>query len=503
MQVKTEEITGYRVKLFVTLDNGEVEKAASRIFREGELSKKSKSKAELLSEAVNLAVNEGYERALKEHNLTPLSPPVLIIDQKTIGLNKNLKFTVEFDVYPKVKLGKYRRLAIRRINPAVSDEELNAQINEVLKAHASYSQVDRAAKEGDVVNIDFIGSVLGEKFDGGSASNYDLELGSNTFIPGFEARLVGAKPNEKVDVNVKFPENYHSQSLRGKDATFVVTVNAVKEKAVPLLSDSFVVGLKLSGVKTADEYKKKLKKDLEIRKKEYSDRKYAEDCVNAAVAYSKVEIPDALIFQRVDWQVEKMQEQAKRYGVSLDNLLARNGVSGGEKEYRNLLVRPCEDELIKEFVLAEVAKVEKLQVTQEDADRQHEAIAKETGKKIEEVKKEYSIKTLEPFVLNQKAAELIKNDSLSCPKAQITLVGEETEKKCDVLFTYHSEEFNKNYVVFTDAESLQSSAAALNPDHGGEAGYLSQIQTDEEWMLIQQLLDEYEAQTKEENDARS
>lgn len=213
-------------------------------------------------EALNIICPEAYEAAIKEHGIIPVDTPELDIEQ--IGKDKNLIFTAKVTVKPEVKLGQYKGLDVEKEQVNITDEDVQKELEKIRDRNARLVTVeDRPVQQNDIVNIDFEGFIDGKPFDGGSAKGYTLVIGSNTFIPGFEEQLVGAALNQEVEVNVTFPEDYHNESLKGKQAVFKVRINEIKYKELPNLDDEFAQDI--SEFNTLEEYKADLRKKLEER----------------------------------------------------------------------------------------------------------------------------------------------------------------------------------------------------------------------------------------------
>ena len=188
-------------------------------------------------DAVDIAFPDAYRAAIEEHGLFPVSNPDLSIEK--IGKEEGLVFTAEFWVRPEIKLGDYKGIKAKKIEPKVTDKDVKAELDRIAEQSARWVEVERESKDGDRVTIDFSGSVDGEKFDGGTAENYALDLGSNTFIEGFEPQLLGMKAGEEKDVKVTFPKEYQAENLAGKEAVFACKMNKIQEKQLPKIDDDF------------------------------------------------------------------------------------------------------------------------------------------------------------------------------------------------------------------------------------------------------------------------
>ena len=262
------------------------------------------------NEAVDECVNDAYYEQLSAHpELDVFGQPEVNFDKPADGAK--LAFTITVTLNPVVKLGEYKGIKLPKIEYNVSDEDVQARIDADLKHASRNVEVDRPAKLGDVTVIDFEGSVDGVKFDGGTAQNHELKLGSNSFIPGFEDGLVGAVKGEERDVKVKFPEEYHADNLKGKDAVFHVTVKEVREEQVPALDDAFVADH--TKYATVDEYKSGLRADMEKQYKSRERNERIDAVMGAAADNAECKIADKIIAAEVDRMYHDMEQQLKSY----------------------------------------------------------------------------------------------------------------------------------------------------------------------------------------------
>ena len=333
-------------------------------------------------DAMDIVIPEVYSEALdKEHDIEVVSQPELeSFDFKEDG---GVTFVLTTAVRPEVKLGKYKGLSLERKVEKVTAKQVDEEMENARDKQARIIDIDEAAKNGDIVNIDFVGSVDGVKFDGGSAQDYDLTLGSGSFIPGFEDQLVGAKKGDKVDVKVTFPEDYHATELKGKEALFECTVNAVKRKELPALDDDFAK--EISEFDTLAEYKEdvknKLMKDAEMR----ADREYEDALVQAVVDGAEVEIPQAMIDQEAEDMAKEFEYRLSYQGIKLADYLGYINMTREQllDEYKEQAAKSVKVRLVME----EIVKREEMKFEQDELDAKVAEMAERSGQDVETFKK--------------------------------------------------------------------------------------------------------------------
>lgn len=333
-------------------------------------------------DAMDIVIPEVYSEALdKEHDIEVVSQPELeSFDFKEDG---GVTFVLTTAVRPEVKLGKYKGLSVERKVEKVTAKQVDEEMENARDKQARIIDIDETAKNGDIVNIDFVGSVDGVKFDGGSAQDYDLTLGSGSFIPGFEDQLVGAKKGDKVDVKVTFPEDYHATELKGKEALFECTVNAVKRKELPALDDDFAK--EISEFDTLAEYKEdvknKLMKDAEMR----ADREYEDALVQAVVDGAEVEIPQAMIDQEAEDMAKEFEYRLSYQGIKLADYLGYINMTREQllDEYKEQAAKSVKVRLVME----EIVKREEMKFEQDELDAKVAEMAERSGQDVETFKK--------------------------------------------------------------------------------------------------------------------
>lgn len=315
-----------------------------------------------------------YSEAIKEHGIEPVDRPEF--ELKTIGSGKDLEFSVEVFVKPDVTLGQYKGVAVHKNHTEVTEDDVKAEIERARERASRYIDIDgRAAKLDDQVTIDYEGECDGEKFEGGSAKDYRLVLGSGNFIPGFEDQLVGAEVGSTVDVNVTFPEDYHAENLKGKKATFKVTVKAIQEKDVPALDDEFAKDV--SEFDTLEEYKKDLTEKMTKSAQQRDDYAFENDVIEKVTENATVDIPAAMVEERVDERINEFAMNMRRQGLDLDTYMKYTGQT--MDAMRETLKEGAEKDVKTRLVLEAICDAEKIEPTKEEVDAEIEKYAENMG----------------------------------------------------------------------------------------------------------------------------
>ncbi|MBC7088558.1 MAG: trigger factor [Tissierellales bacterium] len=358
-------------------------------------------------DAINELLPEAYSKAREEFNLEPVDRPDVDIDDIEKDKPIIAKFSVE--VKPEVKLGDYNNIEIEKNDYSVTEEMINAELERVRDMNARIIDAgDREIANGDILTIDFEGFIDGEAFEGGSAVDQTLEVGSGQFIPGFEEALIGKKKGEEVEVNVKFPEDYFEEQLRGKDATFKVLIKEVKYKELPELDDEFAMDV--SEFDTLEEYKQSIKEELEKSLKEQENIDIENKIVEKLVEISEFEIPEAMIESQIDSELDNFDYRMKMQGFSLEKYLELTNMTIEQmrESFREIAKKKVEAQL----VLEAVAKNENVEATEEDIQKELEKIAESYSpdnkeKFIEDMKKG-DLNFLTEGIINDKVLDMLK-----------------------------------------------------------------------------------------------
>ena len=331
-------------------------------------------------EALTEGFSKAYAKALEEHkDLDPIDAPTL--DVKSLD-EKGVVILAEIPVMPEVKLGAYKGLGINVEAKKVSDKEVKAELERVRLQHARLVEKQGTIEVGNIANIDFKGMMDGVAFDGGTAEGYDLEIGSHTFIEGFEDQLVGANVGDQVNVNVTFPENYQAEALKGKPAVFEVKVNSVKVKELPELNDAFASDV--SEFETIADYKKHVKEHLEEHAQEHAKIETENKIIEKIVENMEVEVPEQLVDHELEHIMQDLEYRLMYQGLRLEDYA----------KYMNTTVEQIANERRAEalksvkirFAMQEIIKAEKLDVTKAEVDEKIKEMAKNSKKTIKEYK---------------------------------------------------------------------------------------------------------------------
>lgn len=336
--------------------------------------------ARVINDAIDMLLQPAYETALDEEKIMPFARPNLEITKVS---DDEMEAKISIIVAPEVELGQYKGLHVEKTAVEVTPEEIDAEIAKLASDNAELITKTGEAALGDTVVIDFVGYVDGKAFDGGAANNYSLELGSNSFIPGFEDQIVGMKENEEKDIQVKFPENYVPE-LKGKDATFHIVLHEVKEKKVPAIDADFVSELAYDGVETVDQLKTKVENDIRTRKEQDAKNAYYEALVKLIRDGSKITIHPQIIHDEVEAMKENFANQVQQNGLTLEQYYQITGQTPEDVESK--MAVDAEINIRSVLALEKIAEVENLHVTQEEVDFELAKIAQQYSMELEKVK---------------------------------------------------------------------------------------------------------------------
>lgn len=336
----------------------------------------------LYQDAVDILLPEAYGEAIEETEINPVAQPEVNVTQ--IEKGKDFIFEATVTVEPEVKLGDYKGLEIEKQETDLSDEELQESIDHSL-SHLAEMVVkeDGVVENGDTVNIDFSGSVDGEEFDGGQAEGYDLEIGSGSFIPGFEEQIEGMKTGDEKDVVVTFPEEYHAEELAGKEATFKTKVNEIKFKDVPELNDEIANELD-SDAENVDEYKENLRKRLSEQKATEAENTEKEEAINKATENASIDIPEAMINTELDRMIQEFGQRIQQQGLDLQTYYQISGQN--EEQLRDQMKDDAEQRVKTNLTLTAIADEENIEVSDEDIDKELEKMSEQFNISVEDIK---------------------------------------------------------------------------------------------------------------------
>ena len=421
MKAELVKREGNKVTLKITVDNNKFETVVNKAynktkgkynipgFRKGKAPKvvieTQYGKGVFYNDAIDMLFPEVYPQAIKELNIDPIDRPDLDVEQ--ISKENGLVMVVNVEVKPEFELGAYKGIEISKVENTVSDDEVEAKLNEMVNKNARLASVEgKALENGDTAVIDFEGFENGVAFEGGKGENYNLVIGSNTFIPGFEDQLVGKKAGEEVEVNVTFPEAYHAENLAGKPVVFNVKVNDVKVKEVPALDDEFAKDT--TEFETLAELRADVKAKLEEQAKNAADAEMRNALVEKVSANTEVEVPEAMVQHQIDNMLMELNYQLQYQGLNLQQLLQMTG--RGVEELREERRADAERLVKSSLVLEAIAEKENVEATDADVDAELEKMAAMYNMEVEKIKsslKEMDIEDIKGQIKIRKTLDLL------------------------------------------------------------------------------------------------
>ena len=357
-------------------------------------------------DAFNESFPKYYHEMLdKETDIFPVDYPEVDIKSFT---KKGVVFTATITLLPEVKLGDYKGIEVKQKKVSVTEAEVESELKGMQQKHARFVEVtDRAAKNGDLVNLNYSGSVDGVKFAGGTAEDQELELGSHTFIEGFEEQMVGMTIGEEKDLNVTFPEAYHSADLAGKPAVFAVKLLGIREKVLPEIDDAFVADV--TELNTVAELKADIKKHIKEHKEQHAKVNAENELISKVVDNATVEIPDAMVEHQLDNMVEDVKHRLAYQGLAFEDYLKYTGST--LEDYKKSRRDEAKKGVKTNLVLEEIVKQEKIEVTEDDTNAKLEEISKQMGRSVDEIKKTV-LKGQEDYlkstILSEKVIKVLK-----------------------------------------------------------------------------------------------
>ncbi len=424
--IKNEQTEKNTVKLTIEVDKEAFEKALEKAykknvkqialpgFRKGKAPRKLIEKyygeAVFYEDAVNFVCPDAYEFAVKESGIYPVDRPEIDIEE--IGGGKDLVLTAVVTVKPEVTLGEYKGVKAEKTVYETKEEDVEAQIKADAEKNARMITIeDRAVEMGDITVIDFEGFVDGVAFEGGKGLGHTLEIGSGQFIPGFEDQLVGAKLNEETEINVKFPEEYHSEELKGKDATFKVTVKEIKVKELPAFDDEFAKDV--SEFETFEEYKNNIKEKLDKANEARTKAEFENNVVDVVTENAQVDIPQCMIDNRIEDMIKEFGYRLSSQGMSLEQYMQITGTT--VDTFKEQFKDQAEAQVKSNLVLEKIAEVEAISVSQEDLEDELKKMADMYGMELDKVKTligENEQETIKEELKVKKAVELIAENAM-------------------------------------------------------------------------------------------
>ena len=420
MNVKVENTENKNeVKLTFNIEAEKFEEAMKKVyvktakyfnipgFRKGkapmQLVERQYGSAIFYEDAFNELVPEIYDNAIKENNVEAVSKPNIDIVQMEKG--KELIFTAVVETKPEVELGKYKGIEIKKIEYTTSDKDIEHELGHMAERNARLVTVeDRAVENGDITTIDFEGSIDGVAFEGGKAENHELEIGSHTFINGFENQIIGMKLEEEKDIKVKFPDDYFSKDLAGKDAVFKVKLHEIKKKELPKMDDEFAKDV--SEFDTLDELKNSIKEKLDTQNVEKAKYETESEAIKAVCENAKLDIPNGMVEVEIDNMMKDMETRLSYQGLNMHQYLQM--MNKTENDIRDNFKEQAKESIKTRLVLEAIVKAEKIEATPEEITEKIKEMASQYGRKEEELQENEQLKEyLSASIENEKAIDFI------------------------------------------------------------------------------------------------
>lgn len=379
-------------------------------------------------DAANDILPDAYEKAAKESGLDIVSRPE--IDVTEIGHGKNFVFTAAVAVRPDVELGQYKGVEVPKFDTTVTDEDVQEALEREQKKDGRTVEVtDRPVEKDDTANIDYEGKIDGVPFDGGKDAGHDLKIGSGSFIPGFEDQVIGMKTGETKDITVTFPEDYHAEELKGKEAVFTVTVNKISAAELPELDDEYAAD---KGFDTLDAYKESLKKNLQERKDSQAKQSRRDNGLSQAAKNAKIDMPEAMINSEADEMVNNFARQLQAQGMSIDQYMQ---YTGADLDGLRAQVRPqAMMNLRNRLTMEKIAEVENIGVSDEELDKEFENMAKTYNMEVEKIKEimgDEEKAQMKKDLQVQKAIDFVADNAIEVEKTEEEKTKEASEEKTE------------------------------------------------------------------------
>ena len=397
MEVTKNQLEGNKVELKVEIEaervNEALEQAYKKVvkdidisgFRKGKVPRKvleaRYGKEVLHKDALDILIPEGYREALDETGIEPIDQPD--IEDFHIEEDEPASFTAIVEVKPEVELGEYTDLDVEKESAEVTEEEIEEEIERVRNQHSQLVASDKeVVEDGDFVIIDFEGKKDGEPFPGGSAEEYSLEIGSNTFIPGFEEQLIGAQVGDELELNITFPEDYNAEDLAGEDVVFDVEIKEIKEKQLPELDDEFAK--EVSDYETFEEYKESIKERLQKSKEDRTQREYENKLIEKASENAEVDVPEKMVEDELNTMFQNFTQSVSQQGMEVQDYLDYMGTD--EEGWKEQNKEAAENRTRSNLVLEAIAEKEGIEISEEEIEEQIQEIAESNDQDPEQIK---------------------------------------------------------------------------------------------------------------------
>lgn len=363
-------------------------------------------------DAIDELAGKAYGFAIEDQKFEVVGKPTF--KDANVDDDKVLVMTFESALYPEVTLGQYKGIEAEREDDTITDKHVDEYLQEMLKRNGRQTETDREAKMGDTAVIDFEGFLDGVAFDGGKGEGHNLELGSNSFIPGFEEQLVGMKAGEEKTIDVSFPEDYHSEELKGKAVKFNVKCNQVLETELPSLDDEFAKDV--SEFDTLDEYKKSIMEELVKQRKKACDDEFGYSVMEKATKNMTVEIPEAMLEERIDKMIVDYDRALMGQGIRLEEYIRMTGMT--PETFNEMLIPQAEAQIKTDILLDAVAKAENIEVSEEDIEVACQNIADAYGIPVDQVKLAVPRESIVEDMRKKKANDIIIESAVAVPVSE-------------------------------------------------------------------------------------
>ena len=377
-------------------------------FRKGKVPRniyeKHFGKESLYLDATNIVLPEAYEKAMKDSKLEPVAQPS--VDIKAID-EKGVTFIFKIITKPEVSVKKYKGLKIKPEKVEVTEDEINHELGHLLERYTELVSKDGKVENGNIAIIDFEGFKDGVAFDGGKGENYSLEIGSHTFIPGFEEAVIGMKVGEEKDIDLTFPEDYGAADLAGAKVVFKVKVNEIKEKQTRELDEDFFEDLGMEGIDSEAKLKEEIKNSIQAQKEMDAENKYVDTILEEVSKNVEVDIPEEMVEEEIDRLMGRFEEQMKMQGISLDVYYQFTG--SNETQLRSQMEKEAYKNVLYRLMLEEISIIEKIEISKEEAEKEAEELAKKYQMKKADFLKEFGgIELIQYDLQIRKVVELLK-----------------------------------------------------------------------------------------------
>ena len=425
MKVTKEILENKKVKLEIHVDPETFEEGMQKAylknrknisvpgFRKGRVPRKIVERfygeAIFYEDAINEVFPKVYDEAVQQTGIVPVDSPSIDIVQ--IGEGQDLILTAEVDVKPDVELGQYKGIEVEKVEYTVSEDEVDHQLEHIAEDNARWINIeDRSVQKGDLVTLDYAGTIDGEAFEGGTAEKQTLEIGSNRFIPGFEEQLIGLNREEEKDITVSFPEDYHSEDVKGKEAVFHVKIHEIKEKELPVIDDEFAKDV--SEFSTLEEYKADLKQKLEEDAKKNARSQMETQLLAKITENAKVDIPEVMVENEIDNMMQDMEMRLRYSGMSMESFLQMSNTS--MKEFREQYKDGAYNRVKTQLVLEAVGKAEAIEITEEEREKEYQKLAAQYNMKVEDIKKSFgaNFEYLDNSIRTQKTIDMLMEEAV-------------------------------------------------------------------------------------------